>query len=333
MSGGIYTTDKSLDTIISLSDVSTDNLQDNEVLLYNATTEQWQNGAVGGGGGATEILETTNLVAKLGTSGDNLVVGATNNILLGEDCGDGITTNDNNILVGKNILRTGNGQRNILLGENVGVKTTGGYNVCLGFDIGTDINNGISNSNNVMIGKLVGGNRVVGSDNVFIGTDVSRYPNNSINNNVMIGKQAGSGCETGNNVMLGYGAGQNNYSGAFNTSLGYRAGLANNSNRTVNIGSEAGFSRTSGEDHAICIGTETGKARSGEHSIQIGYRANHNTPTPYQRVIVLNATGTALDSTASDTCKIAPIRGVAHGLGVGVMKYDPATSELTYSTN
>ena len=27
-----------------------------------------------------------------------------------------------------------------------------------------------------------------------------------------------------------------------------------------------------------------------------------------------------------------PIRGVAHGLGVGVLKYDTTTFEITYST-
>jgi hypothetical protein len=40
----------------------------------------------------------------------------------------------------------------------------------------------------------------------------------------------------------------------------------------------------------------------------------------------------SLNPTQANSCFIKPIRGVAHGIGVGLTKYDPTTGELTYST-
>jgi hypothetical protein len=319
-------------TLEQIKNVSADTAANGEILIYNGTTELWENGTAGGG--ATEIVDTQNIRSLTSNTGTALTAGALNNVILGEDCGDTITTGDNNILIGKNIVRAGtNPQRNILLGENIGLQTTGGYNVCLGFNISNNISQGLFANNSVMIGRDVGGGRTVGGDNVFIGREVSKNNNGvSINNNVMIGRQAGSDCRTSSNTFVGYGAGQVNVNGSNNTSVGLKAGTGNNSSSTINIGAEAGRVRPSGQDHAICIGTQTGNFNSGAYSIQIGYRANYNTPPAYQRVIVLNATGSALESTQSDTCKIAPIRPIAHHLGAGIPFYDTTTSELSVSS-
>jgi len=283
--------------------------------------------------GGTEIVDTQNIRSLTNNTGTALTSGALNNIILGEDCGDSITTGDNNTIIGKNILRVGNPQSNILIGNGIGLQTTGSYNVCLGFNISNNISQGLFATDNVMIGRDVGGGRTVGINNVFIGKEVNKNNGGaSIANSVMIGRQAGSDCPTSNNVFVGYGAGQVNFNGGNNTSVGVKAGTGNNSSSTVNIGSEAGRVRPTGHDHAICIGTQTGNYNSGAHSIQIGYRANYNTPAAYQRVIVINATGSALESAQSDTCKIAPIRPLAHHLGIGILAYDTTTSELSVSS-
>ena len=44
----------------------------------------------------------------------------------------------------------------------------------------------------------------------------------------------------------------------------------------------------------------------------------------------LNSSGIEADSGG---LKISNIRGVAHGLGVGVMHFNTSTNEITYSTN
>ena len=331
MSGGVYTTDKSK-SLGSLSDTDFDNLVDGEVLKYNATEELWVNGTAGSPAG-TEIVDTQNIRSLTTNTATNLTSGAVNNIILGEDCGDGIVNGDYNTIIGKNILNVGDPNRNILIGEGVGLRTIGGYNVCLGFNISNNISQGLSASDNVMIGRNVGGSNTNGSSNVFIGKDVNiGNAGTSLFNNVMIGKLAGSNCRTNQNVFIGHASGQVNINGNNNTSVGNKSGTGNNSNNTINIGNEAGRVRPTGQDHAICIGTQTGNFNSGAYSIQIGYRANYNTPPAYQRVIVINATGAILESTQSDTCKIAPIRPIAHHLGAGIPFYDTTTSELSVSS-
>ena len=283
----------------------------------------------GGSNSVISIVESTNLISVDLSAGLLLTSDAENNIILGKDCGNGITTSNNNTLIGNNIMKLGNGQRNVLFGENIGLQTTGNYNIVLGNNIGNNISEGILSSYNVMIGHNIGGGRIVGSSNVFIGKEVSKNSGGaSINNSVMIGRQAGSDCTTSSNVFVGYSAGQVNVNGSHNTSLGIKAGTSNNSNNTVNIGNEAGRTRTTGQDHAICIGAQTGNFGSGEHSIQIGYRANYNTPSQHKRVIVINATGSALESTQSDTFKVKPIRN-ATGLA-NALFYDSSTGEITY---
>ena len=68
-----------------------------------------------------------------------------------------------------------------------------------------------------------------------------------------------------------------------------------------------------------------------QHSIIIVWHLilNYNW---YSNSIVINATGAFLDTTAANSFVVKPIRGIAHGLGVGVMKWDSGTYEITYST-
>jgi len=307
-------------------------LLDGEVLKYNATTEEWINGSAGSSAG-TEVVDTENLRSLTTNTGTNLTSAAANNILLGQNVGQGLTTQDNNIQLGHNINEVNEGVRNILIGRDLGRSTTGGYNIVLGSNMGNSASNGILANRNIMIGNNIGGGRIVGQWNVLIGEDVNTGSNGiSLINNVMIGRQAGVNCRSSENTFVGYTAGQNNINGSNNTSLGRGSGNQNNSNQTVNIGMNAGRVRPTGEDNAVCIGSESGNFGSGQYSVQLGYRANYNTPANYKRVIVINATGVALESTQSDTCKIAPIRPIAHNLGAGMLYYDTTTSELSVSS-
>ena len=318
-------------TVEQIKNVSADSALNGEVLIYNSTTELWENGTAGGG--ATEIVDTQNIRSLTNNTGTNLTSGATNNILIGENVGEGLTTQDNNIQIGQNINSTNEGVRNILIGRDIGLSTTGGYNIVLGSNIGNSASNGIFASRNIMIGDNIGGGRIVGTYNVLIGDECNAGSSgSSLINSVFIGRSAGRNCRTSENTFIGRNAGLNNVNGTNNTSIGHNSGPNNNSSHTINIGNEAGRTRPTGEDYAICIGSQTGNFGSGQYSIQIGYRANYNTPANYKRVIVLNATGVALESTQSDTCKIAPVRPVAHNLGAGIPFYDTTTSELTVSS-
>ena len=48
--------------------------------------------------------------------------------------------------------------------------------------------------------------------------------------------------------------------------------------------------------------------------------------------IIINASGTNLSPLSGNGLFINPIRGVNHALGFGVLKFDPATFEIVYST-
>ena len=297
MSGGIYTTDKSLDTILSLGDVETNNLQDNEVLLYNTTTEKWENGTVGAGG-ATEILETNNLVAKLGTAGANLNSGATENILLGLNAGNALT----------------HGDKNVCISSNTGDKITGGFNnVYIGENCGRSTNTIIQNS--IAIGNDACNSGSCGNGSTSIGYYAGQ--SNTGIGSVNIGNQAGRYCVNSND-------------GQYSINIGHVSGRSNPKEHCINMGSGAGYSGTSIQ--AINIGRASGGSVAGSSSINLGAFANQVNGTTHNQAIVINATGANVPSVGNDTFVVKPVRGVAHGLGVGVMKYDPATGEITYST-
>jgi len=69
------------------------------------------------------------------------------------------------------------------------------------------------------------------------------------------------------------------------------------------------------DTNVIVIGSETGQTNQTNNSI------------------IRNDSETALNTLTPTSLFIKPIRGVVHGLGVGVLHYDPASSEITYSTN
>jgi len=91
---------------------------------------------------------------------------------------------------------------------------------------------------------------------------------------------------------------------------------------------------------AVAIGVNAGSSLQGEYAIAIGYRAGLYSQGA--RSIIINASGIAVGMgawasnpsqvTNSDSLYIRPIRGVAHGIGVGRLHYDTTTFEVTYST-
>ena len=78
----------------------------------------------------------------------------------------------------------------------------------------------------------------------------------------------------------------------------------------------------------MSIGHDVHTTACGDYAIGLGKCGQMGANT-----IVINATTTNITDTNTDRCFINPIRGVAHGLGVGVMKYNSSTHEVTYSTN
>ena len=94
------------------------------------------------------------------------------------------------------------------------------------------------------------------------------------------------------------------------------------------MGTQAG--QTNQGVDAVAIGLSAGQTTQGARSIAIGaYAGQTNQPA---NSIILNAGPTALNPTNAGFF-VNPIRGVAHGIGVGRLHYNTSTYEITYSTN
>jgi hypothetical protein len=95
----------------------------------------------------------------------------------------------------------------------------------------------------------------------------------------------------------------------------------------IAIGIGAGTNNQAG--NSVAVGGQAGETNLGDNSIAVGFRAAQAGLAANS--ICINATGAALNPAAAGVY-IAPIRGVALGIGLGRIQYDPATAELVYST-
>jgi hypothetical protein len=136
-----------------------------------------------------------------------------------------------------------------------------------------------------------------------------------LNRNVAIGADAGSSIGVAISDTI---------------AIGGRAGSVNQQNFGIAIGSRCG--ETLQGQNSIAIGVAAGRSIQGADAVAIGTSAG--IINQHRNTIVLSALGSAtpLNTNGNFACFIAPIRGAALGIGVGVMKYDPATFEVTYST-
>lgn len=113
----------------------------------------------------------------------------------------------------------------------------------------------------------------------------------------------------------------------YNIGVGYNAGISTQSANAVAVGNGAG--QLNQKTNTVAIGYNAGNVGQGANSVAIGSFAGQTNQVANS--IAINASSIALNPT-NVGCYIRPIRGVAHGIGIGIIKYDPATYEITYST-
>jgi hypothetical protein len=142
----------------------------------------------------------------------------------------------------------------------------------------------------------------VGSGEVHIGQNAGESSQGS--SAVAIGRDSGIDSQGDFSVAIGTFSGYR-YQGSEAVAIGYKSGTNSQGSNAVAIGNLSGFSGQG--DNAIAIG-----ALSGIH------QTNNS--------IILNATGSELNSTVSNSLYIAPIR---EANGPQVLTYDPITKEVT----
>ena len=202
------------------------------------------------------------------------------------------------------------------------------------------------------------------------GTYIGKEVGNSFQS-VLIGGQAGlSGGQRCISIGTGAGYSQGGYCFAIGTyagqgqldgamALGTRAGLVGQKAQALAFGTDAGNSNQS--SGALAIGNASGQTTQGVNAIAIGNSAGRLNQQTYALAvgvaagdnnqganaiaigkyagltnqgansIILNATGSGLDQTTSNTFTVAPIRSNAtEDLSLNALIYTASTGEITY---
>ena len=216
------------------------------------------------GGGFSQDAEG-NLVAGT-NAGEDLASGGTYNVLIGEDAGKQLTTQDYNVYIGKQA------------GENA--VNTYGSNIGIGYQA-LQAGNQNSSVYSVAIGYQAGYYKPKFSGCTFIGYVAgAAYMSSSqtAQDQTFIGYGSGYNCKLGRSVGVGVGA---LYNGdyAFDsrcTAIGWQAGY-NNSSGVSNtyVGARAGYTVTSGQKNTL-LGKDAGGTTlaTGDNNIIIGNEAD-----------------------------------------------------------
>jgi len=245
------------------------------------------------------------------------------------------------VAIGYEAGETSQGQSAVAIGDQAGQGTQGAKAVGVGFSSGF-LTQGASA---VAIGDSAGYNGQ-NPDAVAIGTSAGYTGQGaeaiSIGKTaggtsaqgayaIAIGSGSGSTSQGQSAVAIGQGAGAG-LQGADAIAIGSACGAVGQSANAVAIGN--GSANGLQGVGAVAIGYQSGAGSSigmGDYSIAIGYQAGDVDMS--DNSIILNATGAPLGSAGGAGCfMVAPIRGLALGLGAGRMFYDSSTGEVQYST-
>ena len=172
--------------------------------------------------------------------------------------------------------------------------------------------NNITKEVSNIAGLTITANTFAIGNNTGVGAGVNTYAAGINTGNSAAYTSFAAGINTGNNTT------------GNQTSIGESSG--NNSGQSVCIGINTGI----GTFNAVCIGNGAGSIGLGDNSVAIGTNASSTNGAADSICIVGDATTV---NPPNSGLFISPIRGVALGLGVGVMKYDPVSKEVVYSTN
>jgi hypothetical protein len=140
---------------------------------------------------------------------------------------------------------------------------------------------------------------------------------------IAIGSQAGSTFQGDSAIAIGKNAGLGTQ-GQFSVAIGDQAGFASQSTFAIAIGCQAGF--TNQGTGAIAIGNSAGGVTGpqGQFGICIGATAT----STFANSIVINASGTALASTAASGTFIKPFRTHSNLTQIGFMFWNSTSGEV-----
>jgi len=174
-------------------------------------------GAMGFGSGKTAVNRNTAIgyhaLYRIDTNGAD-------NVALGHEASQFLTT----------------ATKNIAIGDNAGRSSTATGHISIGYQAGYSNTSGTENTN---IGYEAGYSNSTGSYNTNLGYQALKT--NTASNNTAVGYQAGTALTTGSdNVIIGKAAGQSQTTASGNVLIGLNAGINGNGGQSTIIGYQAG---------------------------------------------------------------------------------------------
>jgi hypothetical protein len=123
-------------------------------------------------------------------------------------------------------------------------------------------------------------------------------------NAVAVGREAGQTSQGARAVAIGYQAGLTSQ-GDSAIAVGYLAGQTSQGGSAVAVGDQAGV--TSQGDNAIAVGSAAGRYNQANYTVALGYFAGET--NQHANSIVLNASGSALNTAQASSFYVKPVRG------------------------
>jgi hypothetical protein len=126
---------------------------------------------------------------------------------------------------------------------------------------------------------------------------------------------------TKNYVAIGPGAGQTEQN-TYTVAIGYQAGQIGQNTQALAVGYLAG--QTSQGNNATAVGPNAGESNQGTQAVAVGYLAGQT--NQHDNTVVLNASGSALNTEGTGRTYIKPLRVAT--VASNVMTYDQTTGEV-----
>jgi hypothetical protein len=219
-----------------------------------------------------------------GLAGNALTTNGDENVLIGHEAGNDMTTGERNVVIGYQAGdRMTISTRSVAIGYGaLGTEDVGDRSIAIGFNAlhsqNSDSNN--ETTGNVGIGVEAGFYNQTGQYNTLIGTGAGLGASGqSNNNNTAVGYSALNVVTTGShNVVIGKNSGDAVTDGSYNVFMGYFAGSTTTSaERTIAIGSEALETGNHTHTGTIAIGSKSlQRLVSGSGNTSVGYLSSTN---------------------------------------------------------
>ena len=262
----------------------------------------------------------------------------------------------NSVAIGNLAGFDSQGADSVAIGNSAGTNTQAQYSVAIGRNAGEISQSGSaisigerSGQNNqgltaVAIGSY-SGNQNQGQGSVAIGGNAGEATQGIAS--IAIGDLAGQNTQSTKSVAIGFLAGQTTQGdssvaigsnsgeisqGANSIAIGNQAGQTAQGTDCICLGHSSGYNISAASSNVISIGRRASYANSGANSINIGELANEDGGN-YGNCIVLNATGSALNSSGSNRFYVKPIRNETVLTGFNTLCYNTTTGEICSNSN